>query len=651
MGTRRERRELLLVIEGKNNADTAVQGFADDTDKATKKVKEMSTGLKSLDTQLRTTEKNISELRKEIHRTGDAELFKDLDKQIRRQQGLLKKRKLLGADDGADAAEGFFAGFSGRVGPLVARLPISGPLGAALGGAAASAAPLLVSTISGAVVAGVATAPIAGGVAILAKDPAVQSAATALGKEIAGDMSKSAASFRGPVLTSIGIIRRAARELQPEFQRIFEVSSPRLVPLTRAAVKGVREIVDAFADANDKAEPVVEVLEVHIPRVSKVAGDAIRAFASDTENSAEALNVTLTLVESSIAGVAKAIDLANKAYPFLRSGPLATLAEHLDKSGEEAGESTENIEDYADAISAARQASDKLIASLNELNGIQLDANEAERAFQQAIDDGKDAFEGKVKRLDLGTERGREYSAALDTIAKAAQTSAQAIYDNTGSQELANRKIKEGRDALYAQARQYGLTDAQARAYVDSVLAIPKQWTTKVNADVAAAKAALRDTKDILLSLRNRKLTVTVVQKMIKDNDYTGIARGYEEGGEIRNLPGPRGKDSGFIRAARGEYVLDTDTVDAAGGARAIDRWRHMLKSGPGAAAPMRNPYRTRAGAAATATAGGGALPAGVVGGNANAGFAALFHELLRTNAVQLIVRDGPLRGTRIGVG
>lgn len=646
---RREQRELVLVIEGKNNSERAIDSFADGVDKSTKKVKSFSTGLKALDGQLAVTEKNISELRKEIHRTGDVELFKDLDKQIRRQQSLLKKRKLLGPDDGADAASGFFMGFSGRLGPLVGRMPLGGPLGAALAGAGAAAAPLLVSTISGAVVAGVATAPIAGAVALLADDPAVQSAGAALGKEVLGDMRQAASSFRAPILTSLGIIRRAAKELKPEFQGIFDISSTRLVPLTQAGVKGVREIVDAFSDANEKAQPVVDVLEVHIPRAAKVAGDLIRAFASDTENSAEALNVSLTLVESSIAGVAKAIELANKAYPFLRSGPLATLADHLDKSGEEAEDSTENIEDYAGAIQAARQASDKLIASLNELNGIQLDANQAERAFQQAIDDAKDAFDGKVKRLDLGTEKGREYSAALDAIAESAETSAQAIYDNTQSQELANRKIKEGRDALYLQARAFGLSHERAMAYVNSVLAIPKSWNTKVTADVAAAKAALRDTKDILLSLRSRKLTVTVVQNLIKDNDYTGIARGYERGGEITELPGPRGKDSGFIRAARGEFVLDTDTVDAAGGPSAIERWRRMLKSGPSYAAPRVNPYKASSSAAAPSA--GGVLPVGVVGGNANSGFAALFHELLRSNAVQLVVRDGPLRGTRIGVG
>lgn len=651
MGTRRERRELLLVIEGKNNADVAVDSFGDSLDKSTKKIKGMSTGLKSLDGQLKTTEKNIEELRKEIHRTGDAELFKDLDRQLRRQRSLIKKVKLLGEDDGEEAATGFFAGLSGRLGPLVARLPLSGPMIGALSGAGAAAAPFLAAAVGSAVSAGVGAAPIAIGIKLASKDSVVQAAAGGLGKEVAKNIATPAIdAFRGPLVKSLGIVRAEARKLQPEIAQIFDVSSTRIVPLTASATAGMRELVLAVRDVNNEAGPVFDTLNEHIVELSKTGGQALRNLAGDAENSAAALDTALTLVEVSLAGTAGTIGLLNKAFPIV-SGPLAIFGDLMGDSGEKAEAAGENVEDYANAIAAARQESDKMIASLNELNGIQLTMNDAERAFQQAIDDAKEAFEGKVKTIDNGTERGRTYSAALDGIAKSALDAAQATYDQTQSTYEANQVIYDGRDALYAQARAFGLSKKDAQAYVDSVLAIPKTWTTKVNADVAAAKAALRDTKDILLSLRSRKLTVTVVQRMIKDNDYTGIARGYEEGGEIRNLPGPRGKDSGFIRAARGEYVLDTDTVDRAGGARAIDRWREMLKGGPGAAVPMRNPYRARAGAAAAASAGSGTLPGAVMGGSANAGFAALFHELLRTNAVQLIVRDGPLRGTRIGVG
>jgi hypothetical protein len=650
VATRREKRELLLVIEGKNNADVAVDSFADGMDKSTKKVKGFSTGLKSLDGQLKTTEKNISELRKEIHRTGDTELFKDLDKQIRRQQALLKKRKLLGPSDGEEAADGFFAGFSGRIGPLVTRLPLQPHMLAAIGGGAAAAAPFVAGIIGSAVSAGVGAAPIAIGLKLASQDSAVQAAAGGLGKELADNIGKpAAAAFHGPVIRSIAIVRAEARKLRPEINEIFDVSSTRLVPLTRSATAGMRELVLAIRDVNEDAGPVFDTLNEHIVKLSETGGQALRNLAGDAENSAAALDTALTLVEVSIAGTAGTIGLLNKAFPIV-SGPLAIFGDLMGDSGDKADDASENIEDYANAIMVARQQSDKMISSLNELNGIQLSMNDAERAFQAAIDDAKEAFEGKVKVLDNGTERGREYSAALDNIAKTAESAAQATFDQTQSTYEANQVIYDGRDALYAQARAFGLSKRDAQAYVDSVLAIPKTWNTKVNADVAAARAALLDTKDILLSLRSRKLTVTVVQRMIKDNDYTGIARGYEEGGEIRNLPGLRGKDSGFIRAARGEYVLDTDTVDRAGGPRALDRWREMLKGTGYTARPMRNPYAARAGAAAAATAGGGTIPATVVGG-AGAGFAALFHELLRTNAVQLVVGDGPLRGTRIRVG
>src|SRR5690606_4015587 len=72
-----------------------------------------------------------------------------------------------------------------------------------------------------------------------------------------------------------------------------------------------------------------------------------------------------------------------------------------------------------EASDAAGKISD-LAAAIHELNNLQLETNDAERAFRQAIDDARKAFDKKVDKIDLGTERGRRYSEALDRIARTA---------------------------------------------------------------------------------------------------------------------------------------------------------------------------------------------------------------------------------------
>jgi septal ring factor EnvC (AmiA/AmiB activator) len=100
---RREKRELLLQIDAENNADKEFDSLADSADKSTKKLSGASAGLKKLDQDIKSTTKRINDLRDEVRKTGDFELFGDIDKQTRKLNQLTKRRKIIGPQDGEDS--------------------------------------------------------------------------------------------------------------------------------------------------------------------------------------------------------------------------------------------------------------------------------------------------------------------------------------------------------------------------------------------------------------------------------------------------------------------------------------------------------------------------------------------------------------------
>src|SRR6185312_5622076 len=106
-----------------------------------------------------------------------------------------------------------------------------------------------------------------------------------------------------------------------------------------------------------------------------------------------------------------------------------------------------------------------LATQISDFGKAQFDADDAARAFQQAIDDATDALKNNGASLDITTQAGRDNSAALEQIAKTAIQSASAIETQTGSQEDATKAIADGRQALIDALGQFGVTGQAANDY------------------------------------------------------------------------------------------------------------------------------------------------------------------------------------------
>jgi TP901 family phage tail tape measure protein len=172
------------------------------------------------------------------------------------------------------------------------------------------------------------------------------------------------------------------------------------------------------------------------------------------------------------------------------------LAAASKETGAAADETTPSLAEQAgamaDAAVAGQDAADAakaLTDALDGLNGPTLDVNAATRDYQAALDAVEDQLKGAREKadgfswsLDVGTEAGRNNQAALDDVAKSAIDVAKAVYAADGDYGKFRGSLEGARQDLFNQARQFFDTEQQAWDYVDSVLAIPDEATTKTSA-------------------------------------------------------------------------------------------------------------------------------------------------------------------------
>lgn len=517
----------------------------------------------------------------------------DLDKQFRQQQAALRKalnaRKVLG-DAGEEGAEGFAARFVGRLGPLMASAPI-GP-GAAAAGAAmgAAMAPTLGAAVAAGVVGGAAGLGIVGGVIMAARDERVKAAGTALGAFILGDLEARSARFVAPVLEGIEDIRAAWYKMGPDLDRIF-ASSRFVDPLVTGALSGARKLIAGVADAVDQADPVVDALANSFDRIGETTGDVFSTLAQDADEGASAINdLTLALTSfiqatgavvhagATVKGWTDELDIAiDKGRYWLEDmkhykGWLDITADGFEAGSKEAAayrEATLGTADAADfatlktagmtdaEIAAAdashtyRAATDEtanalgrtgdkaaiatvqvesLDAAIKRMAGENISAEQAQIRLEEAIDRATAAGARNNDGIDRSTEKGRANRSLLVSLAEASNTTAEAIFKQTGSQELASAATERGRAAFLKSAAAMGVSKAEALRLANQLFAIPKKVDTKIMV-TANTQPALDSARSIVARINNMHARINVSAE--PSGGYGGSAHtgdGYSTG-------------------------------------------------------------------------------------------------------------------------
>lgn len=172
----------------------------------------------------------------------------------------------------------------------------------------------------------------------------------------------------------------------------------------------------------------------------------------------------------------------------------------------------------------------------------QLSANATSRSYEQAVDDftgsmiaQKEAYilatgsaDGYKIALDDGSQAGRDNQIAIEQMVAAVIDHAAAIEEDTGNQSASNQAILEGRDALIVQLEQFGLTSAEAAAYIDQLGLIPPNIGTVVSVYDEQAREQVRT---FIREFNGKKISLVLSadQVVVNGRVYGGL-RGSANG-------------------------------------------------------------------------------------------------------------------------
>ena len=128
-------------------------------------------------------------------------------------------------------------------------------------------------------------------------------------------------------------------------------------------------------------------------------------------------------------------------------------------------ESAAAVKQQEDALAKMQQALDKYIQSLVSAGLAVLSTRDATRNMFDALADVDAQIAKNGTTLDINTAAGRENQAVLDGIARNALNLADAIYKETGSEEVSGARWRRRGDSLVQTGIRFGMSQAQAEAY------------------------------------------------------------------------------------------------------------------------------------------------------------------------------------------
>lgn len=314
-------------------------------------------------------------------------------------------------------------------------------------------------------------------------------------------------------------------------------------------------------------------------------------------------------------------NLVQGGHADLASAALEKLKAAYAKGGHDVNNFTKNLSEYKKAVDDAKFADElaaqsqgvfgeqalavqrKLNAQKQAVQGLQqaiLDLNDANRAaldaesaYQQAIDDATAAIKGHRNalsysngELDLGSKKSREAYGALSQLAASAEAAATATFQQTGSQDKANKVLIDAHAQLVRVGRQMGLSSTEANRLANTLDNIndPKikitLYTQQAMSDLAAAKRKVDSfpksarTKanfayqQALSDLRYYQHQVDMLHGKTVQVRINGVMTGvnaaqyYSQGphkarGGLINGPGTGTSDSVPAMLSDGEYVVN----------------------------------------------------------------------------------------------
>lgn len=500
-------RKIRINLDGKETVSPAAKKAGAALENLGDSAEEAARDTRKLDGEIEDLNRSLVGLAAAWAAAGSAEERADIGKSMRGLQGKLRQtmnvRKVM-RGVGEEAGQEISVGIVTRLGPVLARAPLSPHLLAAV----APAIPLIASAIGGAVTLGLAGGAVAFGVSRAFKDPAVKSSVDALGKDVDATLTRATRPFVPETIKGVALIRREFHSVGDEIEDIFADSSRYVQPFARGIGGLARELAPGLRDAVRNAEPLVDLVEEHLPRMGRTLGDAMERMSRNAENAKTTLDATLTTLEGMVTVTSKVVEL-------LSSDVVQGAIDPFDFQGGLAGH-TKVLKDIEGGFNAAGTAASNAANStsdylntMREATDVNLRARASKRELEAAIDDATETIRENGAGLSDNTAKGRENAATLDRIRGAAFAAAADIRTMGGDQDVANAALERGRQAYVNAAVAAGQNRKEVESLSYQLFGLPSP-KPKVTLNSKEAVAQAKAIQDAINGIKGKNVTVGV---------------------------------------------------------------------------------------------------------------------------------------------
>jgi TP901 family phage tail tape measure protein len=219
-----------------------------------------------------------------------------------------------------------------------------------------------------------------------------------------------------------------------------------------------------------------------------------------------------------------------------------------------------------DSLERAEGAAAKFADKLAILASVALSAEDAAIGWNQALADMNKELRGGTKTLDITSQAGRDNRSAFLDAAEAAITHGEKVAAQTGSVQRGVGVVRDHIAQLRQQALQAGFTEREIDAYIRKLNLTPKQISTLIRANTAAAEAGLRRVKAALDNIESVK--EVLIRYHTEGATGFGGQRIGHAGGVVGQLPRYHGggqpkSDEQLVLARRGEHILTARQYDS----------------------------------------------------------------------------------------
>lgn len=214
---------------------------------------------------------------------------------------------------GGKSASGFAFSFSERIGPLLAKAPISPPLIGGFAVAGAAGAPILGAAVSAGILMGLGGGVLALGIKSAMKDPAVAGAWKGFGDRANKAFANFGTPFKAPLIRAADTFGDTLERIAPAADRMGKTMAPVIDKLAPALAQMAEKAMPGIEKAVTASVPLFEKLAEHAPAIGEAISRFFDSIAAAAPGATILLDKTLSLFEGLIIVVGETFEFLSKA--------------------------------------------------------------------------------------------------------------------------------------------------------------------------------------------------------------------------------------------------------------------------------------------------------------------------------------------------